>query len=401
MTAYLLSRLRRGRWRAATIAAGVALGTALYVAVSLLGTAFRDAAAAPLRDVGADVVLTKPGKGQPALRGITQPEGRGTFTTTDLAKVTKTDQVEATAGSLTLWDFGPRQTLVVTGTDPTRRDVGPSKLLAENIVEGHPIHPDDQAAAVADLHYAKFYNVKVGSTVTIGNKPFTIVGILETTEGSQAAAANLYIPLKQAQALAGTDKDTINEIHVRLTNASNTDKVVATLDEQLGGISAVTEDSLVRVFGAVGRVTAKFSTLAALVGILGGVLLAWLAMQAMVQERTREIGILKAVGWRTRDVVRLMRTEALALSAVGAALGLVLGIAVAAGFAAVPLPAEVSRDMPPMAGMPATETKVELTIDPLTLLTAAAAAILAGTLAGALTARRAAKIRPAHNLRAL
>ncbi|MBC6445949.1 ABC transporter permease [Actinokineospora xionganensis] len=413
MNSYVWAQLRSRRRRSVAVVAGVAFGAALYVAISILGAGFQTASRAPLESVGADLVLTRPGAAaeNSSVRGIRTPDGLATFADDDLKTVEGVDRVDGASGAVQLWEFGARETVTIVGVDGAERAVGPGKLLRDDMTEGRAFSAGERGIAVADLHYARFYDLQVGSTATIGGRKFEIVGILEVANGSQAASANMFIPIDDAREIAGMAPGTVNQIHVKLSDASQTDAVVAALNGKLGQVSAITEDSMVQVFGAVGRISAKFSAIAAAIAVLGGVMLSWLALQGMVNERSREIGLLKAVGWRRRDVVRVISLEALVLSVVGAVVGIALGTAVAGLLADIPLPATQPLPMQGAghSGMPtddagATASDVPtlpVRIDALTLLAASAASIIAGTVAGWATAHRAAKIKAAHNLTAL
>jgi putative ABC transport system permease protein len=411
MNTYLWAQLRSRRRRSIVVIAGVALGAALFIAISMLGAGFQKASKAPLASVGADMVLTRPDGQQAgnssAVRGVRLPEGLADFSGTDVATVDSTDGVASVSGALQLWEFGARETITIAGVDPAADQVGPGKLLREDIKEGRAIRAGERGVAVADLHYARFYDLQVGRTATVGGRQFQIVGIIEVANASQAASANMLIPLPEAQEIAGLGADRVNQIHVQLTDAGQTDAVVAALNARLGQVSAITEDSLVQVFGAIGQISARFSTIAAIVGVLGGVLLSWVAMQGMVGERAREIGLLKAVGWRRRDVVRVIRAEAFVLSVIGAVVGIGLGAAVASTFTSIPLPespalpmqagAHSGMDMAASTEVPTLPVEFDLT----TLVAALIAAVVAGTAAGWLTAHRAAKIKAARNLTAV
>ena len=104
-----------------------------------------------------------------------------------------------------------------------------------------------------------------------------------------------------------------------------------------------------------------------------------------VTERTREIGVRKAVGARRRDVVAQFLAEAVAVSGVGSLIGLGLGLAV--GFAAAPV-LRAATDVPFYAA-----------VTPQTLAVVAAVAVAVGVVFGTYPALRAARLRPADAIR--
>jgi putative ABC transport system permease protein len=408
MWSYVWSQLRHRRRRAIAVAGAVALGAALFVTLTSLGAGFRAAARAPLADVAADLIVTRPvGKGEAApsaqaTRGVRLPFGLATFNAGEVRGIQSVQGVTATAGSLQIWDFGARSTVTIAGVDPAQQAVGPGRVLARNMVEGRSFHPGENDVAVLDRHFAQFYNVRVGGKVTVGQRQIPVIGMVEVRDSSQAAAANVYLPLTDAQRLAGLGPDRVNEIHVQVRSSADTGAVTSRINRTVGPVSAITTDSLVQIMGAVGRISARFSTVAAVVGAVGGLLLSWTALRGMVAERIHEIGLLMAVGWRRRDVVSAFRLEALLLSLAGAVMGILLGLALAALLTFVPVP-ELQAGPPEAAGGHATaagETTLPMGLDPLNLAVAALAAAIGGTAAGALAARRATAKKPARSLTA-
>ena len=179
--------------------------------------------------------------------------------------------------------------------------------------------------------------MKPGSVVTIGGRPFTVVGVAEQRDSSQAAAGNLYVPLSDAQRLAGVSAGQVNQVYVRLRDAGRVDTVVERLGHEVGQVNAVTEDSLLQVMGGIGRVSARFADIAAVVGVLGGLVLTWVSLAGLIAERTQEIGLMKALGWRARDVARAFLLEALLLTLAGGVAGIAAGMAAAWALGRLPL----------------------------------------------------------------
>jgi putative ABC transport system permease protein len=90
-------------------------------------------------------------------------------------------------------------------------------------------------------------------------------------------------------------------------------------------ITVVTQDALVSTFDTIfGMITAGLAAIAAISLIVAGVLIMNVMLVA-VSQRTAEIGLLKAVGARNRQIIALFLTEACCLSALGAAVGLGIG----------------------------------------------------------------------------
>jgi putative ABC transport system permease protein len=154
--------------------------------------------------------------------------------------------------------------------------------------------------------------------------------------------------------------------------------------------------------GGVSRVTARFSLLGALLGAIGGIALGWAALSGLMAERRREIGIMKAVGWRTRDIVRTFTMEATILGILGGILGIVIGLPLALALAGMPVSMQPPpQSIPGLAAVPIPTATLTLPIEisPLELFIALLIAVVGGTTTGLIGARLAAGMRTAQVLR--
>lgn len=410
MSTYVLSQFRGRPWRSLAVVAGIALGAALFVALSALGTGFREAARLPLAGVSADVVVSRPaGSSESAAstqrtRGVRLPFGVSTISTAEVDRMAHTAGVAGVAATLQVWDFGATSYQTVLGLDLSETGVGPAHALSQGLLAGRLFGPGERGVAVADRHYAAFFSLKPGSTVTVGGKPFQVVGVAEQKGVSQGSVPNLYVPMADAQALAGLPSDQVDQVYLRVASAGDVDSVVQRLTGQMGQLSVITEDSLLQVMGGIGQVSARFAQVAAALGLVGGLVLAWLAMGGLVAERRQEIGVMKAVGWRAGDVARVFLTEALLLSLAGGLVGMALGWASGWLLGQIPIPeaaTQLGGALPGLAAAAPAATQVTLPAEVglATLLLALLAAVIGGTLAGWIGARRAAALKPAEALR--
>jgi len=183
--------------------------------------------------------------------------------------------------------------------------------------------------------------------------------------------------------------------------ATNVENIVAESESRLGEISALTEQSIVQVMGGIAQVSDRFAGVAALVALLGGLLLTGVTLNAGIQLRAREIGVMKAIGWQARDVVKLFVTEGIALSLLGVLLGILLG------WLSTLILGQMSIDMTLLTGTtpdfgtgaesPAATLPAQLSMN--AVLIASFTAIISGGLASWSSAHRAARLKPAEALR--
>ena len=227
---------------------------------------------------------------------------------------------------------------------------------------------------------------KPGDTLEIQGSPFTVVGIYKG--GSALETGAVILPLDQLQQLSSL-QGKVSTIHVRLRPAPAGEapeeylkRAQAQIEAALPGLRAVPaaeragNNQFVRLAHASAWGT---SLIALLIGILG--IANTMAMS--VFERTREIGILRALGWKRRQVLILIQLEASVLGLGGGFIG------IAFGWCALRL----------LAALPQTAGIVSASFPLLLLSEALGIAVLAGLIAGALPAWRGAQLSPVEALR--
>jgi putative ABC transport system permease protein len=253
------------------------------------------------------------------------------------------------------------------------------------IVSGQPFR-DGQPEVMLGEVLAANLNKKPGDTLQIQGSPFTVVAVYRG--GSALEAGAVILPLDQMQQL-GSLQGKVSTFHVRLRPAPAGEapeaylkRAQAQIEAALPGLRAVPaaeragNNQFVRLAHASAWGT---SLIALLIGILG--IANTMAMS--VFERTREIGILRALGWTGHQVIFLIQLEAAVLGLGGGFLGL------AVGWCALHL----------LASLPQTASIVSASFPLLLLAKALGIAVLAGLIAGALPAWRAAQLSPVEALR--
>lgn len=236
----------------------------------------------------------------------------------------------------------------------------------------------------------------VGQQVFLGDTPFTIIGVmrpkLQNSSYQQRDKDRVFIPATTHYALFGNRF--LNNIVYRAKSSEITKLAEQRVYETMGRkyrFDPKDEDALAfwdtsEWETRFGKMFVAFNIFFAIVGsftlLVGGIGVANI-MYIVVRERTREIGVRRAVGATRRDIMRQFFMEALAITMMGAVLGLLLSVALVAGLGGLPIKKFV--------GVP--------TISPTVLVATLSLLTVVAFAAGLLPARRAAALDPVEALR--
>jgi putative ABC transport system permease protein len=170
---------------------------------------------------------------------------------------------------------------------------------------------------VIDRYYADQFKLKAGDVVNVLNRSWKIVGIVEP-----GMLAREVVPLEVLQDLtANTGKITM--IYVKLDDPARTNEVVAQLREKLTSSPIYSMEEYVSMFSVANvPMLREFIAIIIGLGILVGFLVVFLSMYTAVLERTREIGVLKALGASPAYVLNILLRETTLLAVFGALLGI-------------------------------------------------------------------------------
>jgi putative ABC transport system permease protein len=219
----------------------------------------------------------------------------------------------------------PTPRIVVTGTTNPNSIASNGGTLT--ITSGATIDGSSSAlVALVGSDLATKNNLTVGSTFTAYSQTITVAGIF--TSGNTFQDSGLIMPLATVQSLTSQAGD-VSSVTATVDSSDNVDATVASLKTTLGDKADITSQAT----QAANSVTSlqSISNLA-LAGVIGatvaGAVIVLLSMVMIVRERRREIGVIKAIGATNAKVIGQFITEALTLTIIGAAVGLVLGVLV-------------------------------------------------------------------------
>lgn len=225
-------------------------------------------------------------------------------------KIAKLSGVDEVAPTLILTE--PKNLIIVYGIDYKRFNALSRGFLFRS---GRPF--ESAYETIADDIIAQTKHLKVGDQITLLNHTFTICGIVAHGKG-----ARYFIPLKTAQDIAGAEKR-VSMFYVRSKgDTEGTRAQILTLDP-LDRVRSMSEYVTLMSSSNLPQLRPFTRTMVGL-GIVISFLVVLLNMHTMVMERTREIGILKALGLSRLGIMRLLLGETFILTIMGCVLGIVL-----------------------------------------------------------------------------
>lgn len=192
-----------------------------------------------------------------------------------------------------------------------------------SIKEGR-IFEDNADEVIMGEIYAEDNNYSVGDTIEVNREDFEIVGIYQT--GDSNMAGGVFTSISKVGELMD-DEDSISNIYVKVEKGEDPQSVADRIDEKYGDnittITSVMEmEQMADMLNMLQASTWAISLLAIVVGGLGIIN----TMLMSVFERTREIGVLKAVGWSNGKIITMIVGESLVITIVSAIIGAIVGV---------------------------------------------------------------------------
>lgn len=251
------------------------------------------------------------------------------------------------------------------------------------LVSGRLLKKTDGKDVILGTVLAGNLNKKIGDTIELLEKKFTVVGIYESSHVYENGA--LVMPLKELQDLMGRQgqvsgysiafKPRLDEAGLERMRKEVENIAPGVLRAQRAG-DFVKNMFEIRMAKGMAWVTSIIALLIGLFGMMN-------TMVMSVHERTREIGILRAVGWRKWRVIKMILLESVVLSVFGALAGIIGAVIL----------------IKILAQLPTVNSFVEGTVSPVLMVYGQLLAIGVGLLGGAIPAMRAARMLPTAALR--
>ncbi len=378
-----MHNLRRRKGKTAFLVAGLLVGIATMVAVLSVVEITRQEISRRLDEFGPNIVVTPESIELPlTYSGVAVPSVSSSVIELEESDATKIRRIRSKEN---INIVAPKLVGLATVDGQRATLVGvlfPEELTLKKWWQVRGEEPSGPNDALLGSHAAERLGKETGSFVEVDGVPLRVAGILEPTGSGEDSA--IYADLHTTQAiLKKPNRLGVVEVSAWCISCP-VERIVEEISAALPNtrVTAV-KQALVSKLDMLESLSKFYLALAAVV-LLVGSLVVLTTMMSSINERTREIGIFRAGGFRQSHIIKMVMIEALIVSAAAGFGGFVLGT-----FFAVIL----AR---PLAGLDA-----QLSIDPLLGLEAMGIAIVIGTVATLYPAWKASRLDPASALRAI
>ncbi len=280
--------------------------------------------------------------------------------------------------------------VTLTGANPD--DYEPLVNLNEDMARGRYVGIGPQDVVIGwsladELHVAVGDRIRITSSEGV-SEAFTVAGLFDTGQ-DQSDRTRAFVTLGTAQSLFGTGS-AVTAIAIQLDDLNQARSVARQIEDALPVQADNWMDEFAQFLGLI-RTQRAFRVMIMLVSLIGSSLGIASVLIVAVLRRSREIGILKAMGARSGQILAVFTLEGLFIALLGSGLGVLLGSGILAAVA--PL-----RQPPRPSGLPP-DVLLPVSFSAVIMAQAVAASVVATLIASILPARRAAALDPVEVIR--
>ena len=347
-----LDALRANRLRSILTMLGVIIGVAAVVILVAIGSGAKAEVEKQVEGLGSNLILVVPGSleigGAPSASRLELTDvellGRAVGTTVQSGELVRVGDKEVFT--------------TINGTNETVVNVFDRPIARGRYISAADVDTRRRVAVLGSSSARKLFGDvdPIGRQVTIAGVRFRIIGTFVDVGSTFGVDRNaeIHVPVTSAQRLFGVER--IDALAVKAPTIDSIPaiqkRILDALAEKYPGdkFSAVTQTQILGTIGQIlGLLTLVLAAIAAISLLVGGVGVSNI-MLVSVRERTREIGLRKALGARQRDILVQFLIEAVLLTSIGGLIGIALGVGASLAASALsPLPVEISWWSPLLA----------------------------------------------------
>lgn len=339
--------LLHSRLRSWLTIVGIVIGVAAVVAIMSLGTGMEQELESRLGGLGADIITVSPGssrafgvfgggRGMPGMDGFSgSANDAENLTIKDVQIIRSTDNVEVVYGSVSargeVYYLGEKATVSITGVDPLMW----SRVTTAELESGRFLNPSDYAMVVIGSRIAEDtfkQQLALNRNIIIEDRTFKIVGILQAGDDDNS----IIMPIDAARdILDDVGQDEFDSITIKVADEGLVDDTMEDIDSRLmlsRHVTDRTKDYTITSSAAMQETVSEtmssmtlFLTAIAAVSLLVGAVGIANTMFTTVLEKTKEIGIMKAIGARNSDIMKIFLINSALVGLIGGIVGVFIG----------------------------------------------------------------------------
>jgi putative ABC transport system permease protein len=386
---------------------GIVIGVAAVISIVSLGESLKSDMNSRFGELGGDLLTLRAGASRAMMfgpgrdfvpSGGTASDEEEALERTDLQVLKGISDIKLIdtqiSGRVEMYFVAEKGTVSVTGVDPATW----AQITTLKIADGRMLGPADTNVIVIGGRIADgFFDKQLGvnQILTIEDKLFRIVGILDDSSN------NVYMPINMAyEVLEDSEKGVYDTIIIKVKDEDNVDQAMSVIERRLQmsrHVTNVTQDFTLtsnkesnETRQAMQQSMTTFLTAIAAVALLVGAVGVANTMFTSVLEKTKEIGIMKAIGARNSDILAIFLLNAGLIGFIGGLIGIFFGIVLSST-----LPGLMGQSGGMLSRLASGENVISLP----SILIALGISVFIGMVAGAVPAYQASKLKPVDALR--
>jgi putative ABC transport system permease protein len=354
-----LRALAGNKLRSGLTMLGIIIGISAVIILVSVGQGVQTMVADQMQDIGSNLVFVLPGdleeNSASMKNNFIRSANTSSLTLSDVEALAKTENVSNVSmvapeyvGSGTIV-YGNKNTQAsVSGVTAEFQEVRSFYPLVGRFIEESDLRSNARVAVLGQTVLEELFPAGVNpidKEIRINRVSFRVVGVMEEKGGSAFSDEDdvIFVPITTAQTrLFGgrlaSGEYSVSVIYAKVEDESQLDTVRAEIKRTLrrehnliystdkDDFSVLTQEDIASVLGSLTAVLTAFLGLIAAVSLVVGGIGIMNIMLVSVTERTREIGIRKAVGAKRRDILLQFLIEAIVLSVIGGLIGIAIGI---------------------------------------------------------------------------